>query len=304
MRLPEELQIAIDQVVEKTPTRVLAKAREALTKDYKEGKVSLFNDEEKRLVYLASRMPATFAAVYKVLQNLSGPFDHFLDIGAGPGTASWAAIELFPDLKKITLIEKSPEAIALGKELFRGSSSGVAREWIQRGLPGEIPRANIAVLSYVLNEVPDREKVVMDAWNAVDVLTIIEPGSKKGAGIIRELRKMLLEQGAYVIAPCPHSLACPSDWCHFSARIERTRLHRLVKGGSLGHEDEKFSYFIASKQKELLCENRIIRHPIKGSGYVKLTLCTANGMLEEKVVARSNKELYRKARDAKWGDPF
>lgn len=306
MQLPEELQSAIDQIVAKTPQKFLSKAREELTKDYKEGKVSLFGDEAKRLVYLASRMPATFAAIYKVLQNLSGNFDHFLDLGAGPGTASWAAIDLFPSVKKITLLERSPEAIVLGKELAKASSHSVLREaeWIEQSLPGKIPNADAAILSYVLNEMPNFEKIVSDVWNAVDLLIVIEPGTPKGAAIIRKVREQLFGLGAHVIAPCPHSLACPSDWCHFAARVERTRLHRLVKGGTLGYEDEKFSYFIAAKQGSALCKNRIVRRPVKNSGHVHLTLCTGSGKLEEKTVTRSNKELYKKARDAEWGDPF
>jgi len=306
MRLPDELQSAIDQIVKKTSSKALAKSREELTQDYREGKVSSFDVEAKRLVYLAARMPATFAAVHKVLQNVPFPIEHLLDLGAGPGTASWAAVDLFPSLKKITLIERSSEAIALGKELARFSPSEVFQnaEWIQRSLPGLIPRADAAILSYVVNEMGNFEMLIKQCWEAVDMLIVIEPGTPKGAGHIRKVRQQLIDLGAYVVAPCPHSLACPSDWCHFSARIERTRLHRQIKGGSLGHEDEKFSYFIAAKKEAPLYSNRIIRHPMKNSGHVRLTLCTQSGKLEEKTITRSDKESYRKARDAEWGDPI
>ena len=37
------------------------------------------------------------------------------------------------------------------------------------------------------------------------------------------------EAGANILAPCPHARPCPlaaPDWCHFSARVARSRLHR------------------------------------------------------------------------------
>lgn len=304
MKLPEELQAAIDRIVENTSSTALRKAREALTQDYRDGRSSSFADEAKRLAYLCARMPATYAAIHKVLQNVSS-VEHLLDLGAGPGTASWAAADLFPGLKKITLIEKSPEAIALGQTLAKDHPVLQQAQWIQQSLSGPIPMADAAVLSYVLNEVDEPESIVERCWEAVPTLIIIEPGTPKGFALIRRIRQQLIDLKAHIIAPCPHAEKCPiqgSDWCHFSARVERTRLHRLLKEGSLGYEDEKFSYLIASKSPGRPFSGRIVRHPLKYSGHVKLTLCTSAGKLEEKTVTRSDKEAYRKARDAEWGD--
>ena len=49
--------------------------------------------------YMAARMPACYAAVYKVLEEVSMRLPTFspesmLDFGAGPGTAIWAAHEV------------------------------------------------------------------------------------------------------------------------------------------------------------------------------------------------------------------
>lgn len=307
MNLPEELQLAIDAMAQHSSA--LKKAREALTLNYKEGKVSPFSDEAKRIAYLGARMPATFAAVRKALENLPFQPTHLLDLGAGPGTASWAAATSFPDLKQLTLIEKSPEAIQLGKQLASASSHPALQNgrWICQTLAEPIPQADVAILSYVLNEVSDPVSVIERAWNAVDVLVVIEPGTPKGFHLIRKLRQRLIDLKAYLVAPCPHALTCPiqgSDWCHFSARVERTRLHRLLKDGSLGHEDEKFSYLIASKSPVLTSGHRIIRHPLKQSGHVKLTLCTERGEIEEETITRSNKKFYKQARHAQWGDSF
>lgn len=304
MQLPEELQSAIDQVAQHSPS--LSKARAALTQDYKEGRSSPFGDEAKRLAYLGARMPATYAAVRQALQNIP-PCGHILDLGAGPGTASWAAADLFPSLKRLTLIEKSSDAITLGQTLARFSTHPALQsaQWIQQSLSDPIPSADAAILSYVLNEIADPAPLIAKCWEAVALLVIVEPGTPKGFQLIRKVRQQLIALGAHLIAPCPHALACPiqgSDWCHFSARVERTRLHRLLKEGSLGYEDEKFSYLVASKSPGTPFLGRIVRHPLKQSGHVRLALCTNEGKLEERIVTRKDKDAYRKARDAEWGD--
>jgi ribosomal protein RSM22 (predicted rRNA methylase) len=243
-------------------------------------------------------MPATYAAVHKVLEKgpvLSG---HLLDLGAGPGTASYAALDLFPSLSKITLIELSKEAIALGKTL----SSDPRLNWVQQSLQQPIPSADVGILSYVINELDDPWTIVEKCWNAVSTLIIVEPGTPKAFQQIRKIRQQLIDIKAHIAAPCPHSLACPSDWCHFSARVERSRLHRQLKEGTLNYEDEKFCYLIASKTPVEQVQNRIVRHPLKQSGHVRLSVCASSGLLEEKIITRKDKELYRKARDAEWGD--
>jgi ribosomal protein RSM22 (predicted rRNA methylase) len=304
MQLPEDLQLAIERILSETSQTSLKKARESLSQDYREGRISPFSDESKRLAYLGARMPATYAAIYKVLQNLSLS-GHLLDLGAGPGTASWAASELFPFLEKITLIEKSSEAIQLGRTLAQGRPLLEKAAWLCRSLSESIPTADAAILSYVLGELNDPLSVVKACWNAAPLLILIEPGTPKAFELMRKIRQNLISLNAHLIAPCPHSLSCPiqgKDWCHFSARIERTRLHRLLKEGSLGYEDEKFCYLVVSKNPGIPYPNRIIRHPLKQSGHVRLTLCTERGTIEEKTISRKDKEFYRKARDADWGD--
>jgi len=99
-------------------------------------------------------------------------------------------------------------------------------------------------------------------------------------------------------------MAAAGDWCHFSQRVERTSQHRQLKGGTLGYEDEKFSYIIAGKIDVASVGSRIVRHPGKHSGHVKLSLCTPQGQIENRTVARSSKSEYRAARKAEWGDTW
>jgi len=118
-------------------------------------------------------------------------------------------------------------------------------------------------------------------------------------------RTSLIAGDAQILAPCPNRLVCPmaaaGDWCHFSQRVERTSLHRQLKAGALSYEDEKFSYLIASRHTASPGLARIVRHPRKNPGHVQLTLCSA-GQVEQRTITRSEKQQYKLARRAEWGD--
>jgi ribosomal protein RSM22 (predicted rRNA methylase) len=93
------------------------------------------------------------------------------------------------------------------------------------------------------------------------------------------------------------------DWCHFAARLERSKLHRQLKSGELSYEDEKFSYVIASRAPVSPAAARVVRHPWITPGLIRLELCTADNM-KSRTVRKREKELFRLARKARWGDEF
>ena len=239
-------------------------------------------------------------------------FESILDLGAGPGSASWAAIESFDELKSLYLIEREKDVIDLGKQLAT-SSFRCFKEifWDHSSLtsPFAIPSASLAVFSYVLGEMEIEEawQIVKRVWDSsIPLLTLIEPGTVRGYQRILAIRNRLIAQGARIIAPCPHLLPCPlkeNDWCHFAARVERTSLHRRLKKGTLGYEDEKYSYVVFAKPEiqTSAIDGRIIRRPLKAGGYVKFQLCAQDGQIRETTVTRSDKNNYRHARDAEWG---
>jgi ribosomal protein RSM22 (predicted rRNA methylase) len=150
--------------------------------------------------------------------------------------------------------------------------------------------------------------IAMTAWAAAkQLLVIVEPGTPRNFGQVAQIRRELIAIGAHLVAPCPHELECPmaaaNDWCHFAVRLERRAEHRRMKGGALGYEDEKFSYIAFAKGPTQLTNARIVRHPMTHSGFIRLSLCTTDG-LQEKTVTRSQKEAFRAARRAKWGDEW
>lgn len=59
----------------------------------------------------------------------------------------------------------------------------------------------------------------------------------------------------------------------------------LTRNYGMSYEGEKFSYVIFSKNKIEPCQSRIIRHPFKEKGLIKLQLCFKSG-IEEKTITK------------------
>ena len=78
-------------------------------------------------------------------------------------------------------------------------------------------------------------------------------------------------------------------------------MQRLVKGATLGYEDEKYSYLLVSKEPIERPESRIVKTPDKHSGHVRFVLCNLRG-LETKVISKKEKEVYKEAKKLDWGD--
>jgi ribosomal protein RSM22 (predicted rRNA methylase) len=322
MRLPAELLDAIERETEKVDRRKLVQATAQLAEHYKAADFSTpaIITEAHRAAYLAVRVPAIYAAGRRVFSEirLRAPdvdISSLLDLGTGPGTALFAATEEFHLLQQATLVEVDAEWLALGKRLAAQSELAVVREaqWLKQDLRSGISckAHDLVVISYTLGELPQAaaEAVLRKAWDcARRFLVVIEPGTRRGFAAVNAARSTLLANAGRIIAPCPHQSACPmaaaGDWCHFSQRVERTSQHRQLKGGSLGYEDEKFSYLVAGKADVPTNAGRIVRHPGKHSGHVQLVLCTPQGRIENRTVSRSSKDAYKLARKAEWGDTW
>jgi ribosomal protein RSM22 (predicted rRNA methylase) len=314
--LPSALRDAVEQELSGLDRSRVTRASEQLTSNYKTTKFqSSLATAEARAAYLVARLPATYAAcesVFAEIARLTGDFapSSLLDLGAGPGTASWAAIRQWPSLRQFTMVENNRDLAEAGKRMAQSSEALSRASWNLEDLRSkpELPSSELVVLSYAIGELVEPSRLVRAAWNAAtEMLVIIEPGTPRNFGEMTRLRSELIASGSNLLAPCPHQLDCPmaakNDWCHFSVRLERTAEHRRMKGGALGYEDEKFSYLVFSKRPRSRAESRIVRHPMTHSGYIRLTLCASDGV-QEKTVTRSQKSNFRAARRAKWGDEW
>jgi ribosomal protein RSM22 (predicted rRNA methylase) len=323
MRLPEELLAVIQRETEGVNPGELACASQQLTARYKAADFSappvVIQDDAERAAYLAVRLPATYAANWRVLTEIRRlapqvELRSMLDLGAGPGTTLFAAAELFPELEQATLLEYAEPWLALGQRITRQSPGLRRAQWIRHDLRAALDQGphDLVIISYTLGELAPSaaETLLRRAWScAKQFLVVIEPGTPRGFSVVHAARAAMISRQAhaYILAPCPHNLACPMfgtrDWCHFAQRVERTSQHRQLKQGVLGYEDEKFSYIVAGRQALPPARARIVRHPQRHGGHVQLTLC-ARHSIETRTVTRSQAQQYKLARRAEWGDAW
>jgi ribosomal protein RSM22 (predicted rRNA methylase) len=319
MELPPRLRQAVDALLSGVSTTDLAATTQALSQRYRgevrDGRLHL-SDARTALAYIAARMPATYAAVYSAFTAFAAELPDFaprsvLDIGAGPGTVVWAAADIWTGLEAATLVEASPAIRAVGEKLT--ASIDIPRlAWLNADLRTGLPDAphDLVTLAYVLDELAPTERgaLVDRLWSlSRQALLIVEPGTPAGWQRILAARAQLIAEGAHILAPCPHHAACPiiaPDWCHFSARVARSRIHRLAKGGEVPWEDEKFIYLAASRTPARQRASRVLAPPENASGRVRLKLCQPDGTLGFRLVTRREGDTYKQARRVDWGDTF
>ena len=314
MDIPQELKEAIQDVIEGNKHANIIEQSQAISKKYRENDGNgkrLVTEQTEAIAYAISRMPSTYCAVYSVISQCLKSYDEdiksVLDVGAGTGAATWAVTNL-TEAEQITCLEREDEMRKIGSQLMKNNLPNV--EWKQFDLNKDEIRENadLVITSYVINELTesDRQNAIIKMWNTTNgILVIIEPGTPEGFKHILEARKVLLEQGANIVAPCTHNNKCPisteNDWCSFYVRVARSGIQRQAKKGELGYEDEKFSYIAFSKKQVYTNGARILRHPQINSGYVKVKLCTQNG-IEEKTFSKKDKEVYKKIRKLNAGE--
>ena len=302
MQMPVALRSALDEAVKGIPWSSLEREAAAMSEAYRAGRPPKLDTELARAAYAVVRLPATYAAVRAALRELPpAGIETANDLGSGFGAGAWALAETLGSVST-TLVERNAGLLEWSRRL---ATPGVA---LRQELQAAIPAADVQLFSYSLGELTEATQatVLARVWaSAGRALVIVEPGTTVGFGVIRRARALLLEAGARLVAPCPHSLECPmlaNDWCHFAARVERSALHRRLKGGSLSYEDEKFSYVVFTRDDVGRAEGRVIRHPQIAPGLIQMPVCAASGVVEKVAVKQRDKERWRVARKTEWGD--
>lgn len=302
--IPKTLREALEREAAALPPAELASAARRLSEAYRRGEPVRLHRRTDLAAYALTRMPATFAALSTVFAELPAAPRSLIDFGAGPGTSLWAAQDVFDATPAATLIEQNTNWAEFAGQL--GLPTATWRHADLRRLERAPEVHDLAVLSYVLNELSpaDAARVLHQAWDAAGTaLVLLEPGTPAGFARVLDARRQLIEWGAHIAAPCPHSGECPlqkPDWCHFAVRVDRTRAHRFAKGGELGYEDEKFSYVVATRSAPAVAASRVLRHPLHSAGKAELKLCTPTGL--KTLIAGKKHPDWKQARKASWGD--
>jgi ribosomal protein RSM22 (predicted rRNA methylase) len=319
MQLPVILKEAIEDEISQVKPDALKQAAAELSSHYRttsDFRAAPITTEAHRIAYLATRMPATFVSLHAVFAEIKNrlpeiQLDSLLDCGAGAGTAMWAACQVFDDIEAVTNIERDRNLVEIGKRLAQKSAfpAIATARWVASDLQHdfELTPHDLVVLSYSFGELREatKTKLLQKVWQMAEKLVVlIEPGTPRGFRNVLAARSALIHLGAHILAPCPHALDCPmteTDWCHFSARVERAAFHRRAKDAALGYEDEKYAYLVAAKIDCEAANARIIRHPFIQKGHIRLELCTKEG-LQQVTVSKKNKAAFRQARKSSWGD--
>lgn len=332
MELPVALKRAVDAALEGHAVADLARAASTLSARYRaevrDGAFHLAGDRAA-LAYLATRLPATYAAVSAALATVAEERPDFspetlLDVGAGPGTALWATASQWPSCRKALLVEGSASIRRWGEKLSASltgeGGSDMCVVWQSQNIVGDAAGSSqpeqhdLVTMAYVLDEIEERDRdgLIERLWARTrDVLVIVEPGTPAGFRRVEAVRRQLIDAGGHIVAPCPHELPCPviaPDWCHFAQRVARSKMHRMVKGGDVPWEDEKYAFVAVSRtsgsDSDNLASARILAPPRAGKGHISLKLCEADGSIVQRTVSRRDGDTYRIARRAGWGDSF
>jgi ribosomal protein RSM22 (predicted rRNA methylase) len=314
--LPAELKAALDAKLQGLSRHDAAGRAALISQTYRGGGGSgAIRSETDALAYALARMPATYAAVtasLNALQEITPDFvpESLLDVGAGPGTATWAAAQAFSSLQSFALLDANAALRALALDLASGSAClrdmtyqrGEARVALADAEP-----ADLVVASYMIGEIDSAEQKTLTElmWAKTrETLLIVEPGTPAGYTRIIALREQLIASGAHVAAPCPHDGRCPltpPDWCHFTQRLPRLRAHKAIKGAEVPFEDEKFAYVALTRAPAAPRTARVLAQPHVTKVEVTAKLCTAHGLVMTKVPRRAKAD-YARARRWRWGD--
>src|SRR5438309_11356539 len=172
------------------------------------------------------------------------------------------------------LVERDQQSAATARTLLPTANITVG-DYTSEALPS----SDFVICAYAINELATatRIRMIQRASDAAQrAVLFVEPGSPAGFANVLAARQHLIDSGWHIAAPCPGHMPCSlaevGDWCHFSARVQRSALHRRLKGAELSYEDEKFSYGAALRNPTAAAESRMVRRPEKMTGHVQLAL--------------------------------
>ena len=307
MILPIDVQQKVNDLFVGLNKESLVSKREQLTQKYKTSQAvnkSVFDSNSDSAVYAISRMPATYAVIFRLIsdlieQNKLEKISSVIDIGSGTGAGFFACREIFDNIK-ISLFERDKNMIDIFDKFETGNS--VKRFDFLKDSIDET--ADLVMCNYVFSELNEEGRKtalnkMIDSSNKY--VLVVDTGTPRTYENFMKLKKMVFEKGHRVIAPCQsEKCGLKNDYCQFFARVERSSLMKMSKSAELSYEDEKYFYLLIEKdcKDEVVLEKRVIRRPQIKTNFVELKLCSKDGVVDEKFT-KKDKVSYHKAKKIK-----
>lgn len=215
---PAELAAALARLMDERSRRALAERTARISAIYRAGgpTAQAIIDEDDALAYALYRLPATYAASIHALGRLADRAGiaprRMLDLGAGLGTASLAAREVWPEMSENLLLDRSAPFLALARRL---AGETLAKAEIVAGdlaAPPALGAAfDLVVASYALTEIAeDRLDAAVDAaWRlCAGALVLVEPGTPRDHARLMRMRARLVAAGG--ASRCPARIRRPA----------------------------------------------------------------------------------------------
>jgi ribosomal protein RSM22 (predicted rRNA methylase) len=254
--------------------------------------------------YLLFYWPVSYAQFRAVLAELPHPCGHVLDLGAGPGPGTFAALDRSAAAGArgaAVVADRAVNALAAVRQLAtaRPDADLTTVQW-QVGDP--IPQGpfDTILVGHLLNEVPGgataRAALVgtlLDRLARGGSVVLLEPALRETSRALLEVRDQLVASGVAVRAPCLYRAGCPalerdSDWCHAERPLDAPPLvARLAQRARVNRDRIKMTYLILAARESKWADPpevppeariyRIVSEPLRQKGRMRYMGCGPSG---------------------------
>ncbi|MEK6627884.1 MAG: small ribosomal subunit Rsm22 family protein [Bdellovibrionota bacterium] len=213
-----------------------------------------------QIAYRHYYLPLNFIRCEKVIErglqvNFFENLTHFIDWGAGPGTASLAlakSVKLKAQIKKQVLFDLSKSTMNQFSDLHVDFINKDYFDFLDLRTDYPNKQNSCLLFSYSLTEVT----TLPAGWDEYEALMILEPSTSQDGRKLLNLRQNLIENGYTIWAPCTHQQSCPllnhskNDWCHDRAHVAAPKwFNDLEQLLPMKNKTVTTSYLLARKRK-------------------------------------------------------
>lgn len=224
------------------------------TSNRNEIKIYVMNEDlvsSYALYYLPTNVPKFDFIFSKLPENIKETIlnNHFIDIGSGPGTYSYAVSQI-GHRSSITCVDTSTQMLKQAEKIltntFQDKEFHFKRDFLTKDKNATLFFGNS------INEMGVQNAIDLVNVISPEVVMFIEPGTSELFKELKSFRSWLIPEYD-VVYPCPSNTNCPNNWCHQVLRttheLDVERLSQLV---SLDRKIMPLTAHVYIKKKNLV----------------------------------------------------